>query len=68
MEKSEFLREQENLRARYIKESEIIGSMWLSWVQEQDKDGNPVLEWVDIFKVISASHFWFTLENTHFLL
>lgn len=54
MEKSEFLKEQENLRARYIKESGIIGSMWLSWVQEQDRDGNPVAEWVDIFKVISA--------------
>lgn len=54
MEKNEFLREQENLRARYIKESGIIGSMWLSWIQEQDIDGNPVAEWVDIFKIISA--------------
>lgn len=54
MEKNEFLREQENLRARYIKESGIIGSMWLSWIQEQDRNGNPVAEWVDIFKVISA--------------
>ena len=55
MEKNEFLREQENLRARYIKESGIIGSMWLSWIQEQDRNGNPVAEWVDIFKVISAN-------------
>jgi hypothetical protein len=59
MTREEFLMEKtrliKDLEKRYIKESGIIDSNYLCWLEEIDRDGKVVAEWVDVFKVRSAS-------------
>ena len=67
MTRKEFLKERtrviKDLEERYIKESGIVGSNYLCWLEEINRDGEVVAEWIDVFKVRSAS-----VENGHIFI
>lgn len=64
MTKEEFKEKEKDLIQTYIKESGIIGSMWVHWETTDTSEGKPESEWIEIFKVISANIEKDTLEIT----
>lgn len=66
MTRKEFLMEKtrivKDLEKRYIEESGIIDSNYLNWLEEVI-DGEVVAEWIDIFKVRTA-----TVERGHIFI
>lgn len=65
MTKEEFREKQEDLIQTYIKESGVIGSMWINWAQTTDtRTGRPECEWIEIFKIVSVNVEKDTLEIT----
>ena len=64
MTKEEFRKKEKDLIQTYIKESGMIGSMWIHWETTDTSAGKPESEWIEIFKVISANIEKDTLEIT----
>ena len=64
MTKEEFRKKEKDLIQTYIKESGMIGSMWIHWETTNTSEGKPESEWIEIFKILSANVEKDTLEIT----